>query len=157
MPCSEGVRVSTNTNLTLLNDRRAELCVTSGLSELHASIDGATAETYNRIRVRARFERIVPNLERLVQARSRLAIATPHIRMVAVVMRQNLHELQNLVRLAHRVAIDSLFVQHLCHDFQESSLPAQYRPMRDFVSAETLTKEDPEQIERCFEAARAVA
>ncbi|MGZ3433223.1 MAG: radical SAM protein, partial [Isosphaeraceae bacterium] len=77
MPCSEGIRVSTNTNLTLLNDRRAELCVTSGLSELHASIEGATAETYNRIRVRARFERIVPNLERLVQARSRLAIATP--------------------------------------------------------------------------------
>jgi len=38
-----GIRVGTNTNLTLLNARRAELCVTSGLSELHASIDGATA------------------------------------------------------------------------------------------------------------------
>src|SRR5437868_7850127 len=46
-----GVRVSTNSNLTLLNDRRAELCVTTGLDELHASIDGATAETYEFIRV----------------------------------------------------------------------------------------------------------
>jgi radical SAM protein with 4Fe4S-binding SPASM domain len=152
-----GVRVSTNTNLTLLNDRRAELCITSGLGELHASIDGATAQTYNRIRVRARFDRIVANLERLVQTRSRLASTTPHIRLVAVVMRQNLHELADLVRLAHRLAIDFLFVQHLCHDFQESSLPAHYLPMRDFVAAETLTEEDTEQIERSFEEARAVA
>ena len=46
-----GIRVGTNTNLTLLNARRAELCVTSGLGELHASIDGATAAVYDRIRV----------------------------------------------------------------------------------------------------------
>ena len=65
-----GIRVGTNTNLTLLNARRAELCVTSGLSELHASIDGATAAVYDRIRVRAHFERIITNLERLVETRA---------------------------------------------------------------------------------------
>ena len=35
---SRGIRVSTNTNLTYLNRRRAELCVTSGLDELHARL-----------------------------------------------------------------------------------------------------------------------
>ena len=50
---AKGIRVSTNSNLTLLNDRRAERCVTSGLDCLHVSIDGATPETYERIRVRA--------------------------------------------------------------------------------------------------------
>lgn len=64
-----GIRVGTNTNLTLLNARRAELCVTSGLGELHASIDGATAAVYDRIRVRAHFERIITNLQRLVETR----------------------------------------------------------------------------------------
>src|SRR3954466_10217263 len=34
----KGILVGTNTNLTLLNARRAELCVTSGLGDLHASI-----------------------------------------------------------------------------------------------------------------------
>ena len=62
--------------------------------------------------------------------------------MVVVAMRQNLHELPDLVRLAHRLSIDTVFVQHLCHDFGESSLPANYRPMRDFVEAETLLNED---------------
>ena len=152
-----GIRVSTNTNLTLLNERRAHLCVTSGLSELHASIDGATAETYERIRVRSHFDTILSNLRRLVEARCKASSATPRIRMIVVIMRQNLHELADLVRLAHGLSIDSVFVQHLCHDFQESSLPPQYRPMREFVSAQTLTEEDPERIERYFEDAQRIA
>src|SRR5438045_1843936 len=54
-----GIQVSTNTNGTLLNARRAEQCVTSGLGELHISLDGATAETYEGIRVRAHLDRVV--------------------------------------------------------------------------------------------------
>jgi MoaA/NifB/PqqE/SkfB family radical SAM enzyme len=152
-----GIHVSTNTNLTLLTAQRAERCITSGLAELHASIDGATAATYERIRVRAHFDRILRNLEGLVEVRRRLASATPRIRMVVVAMRQNLHEFPDLVRLAHRLEIDTVFVQHLCHDFGESSLPTQYRPMRDFVAAETLLDEDPGRIERYFEEARSLA
>jgi MoaA/NifB/PqqE/SkfB family radical SAM enzyme len=152
-----GIAVSTNTNLTLLNARRAELCVTSGLGELHASIDGATAATYERIRVRGHFDRILANLERLVETRRRLASATPRLRMVVVAMRQNLHEFPDLVRLAHRLSVDSVFVQHLCHDFGESSLPAHYRPMRGFVDGETLVGSDPNRIEHFFNEARRLA
>src|SRR4051794_36600277 len=154
---ARGIKVSTNTNLTLLTARRAEQCVTSGLAELHASIDGATAATYERIRVRAHFDRITTNLEGLGAARRRLERATPHIRMVVVAMRQNLHEFPDLVRLAHRLSIDSVFVQHLCHDFGESSLPAQYKPMRDFVDEQTLIGEDAQRIKKFFSEARTVA
>ena len=145
---ARGIRVSTNTNATLLNARRAERCVTSGLGEIHISIDGATAETYGRVRVRARLDRVIANVEGLVTARRQLASTTPRIRMVIVAMRQNLHEFPELVRLAHRLGIDIVFVQHLCHDFGESSLPARYRPMRDFVDVETLLGEDPARIIR---------
>ena len=152
-----GIQVSTNSNLTLLNDRRAERCVTSGLASMHVSIDGATAETYEHIRVRAHFERVVRNLERLLAARERLGSKLPHITLVVVVMRQNLHELPDLVRLAHRWSTERVFVQHLCHDFGESSLPSQYRPMREFVQAETLLNEDPQRVEHYFGIARRVA
>src|SRR2546421_12338618 len=83
----KGIRVSTNSNLTLLNERRAERCVTSGLDDLSISIDGANAETYERIRVRAHFERVVGNLERLLAARQRLSSELPHLRLVMVIMR----------------------------------------------------------------------
>src|SRR6185437_5157797 len=90
---SRGIKVGTNSNLTLLNARRAELCVTRGLAELHASIDGATAETYEEIRVRSHFDRVIRNLEGLIEARRRLGSETPRVRMVAVIMRRNLPEI----------------------------------------------------------------
>jgi radical SAM protein with 4Fe4S-binding SPASM domain len=154
---ARGIKVSTNTNATLMFAHRAERCVTSGLGEIHISIDGATAETYERIRVRAHFDRVIANVEGLVAARRRLASATPRIRMVVVAMRQNLHEFPDLVRLAHRLGIDMLFFQHLCHDFGETSLPAHYRPMRDFVDGGTLEQEDPARVARYFDEARQVA
>lgn len=152
-----GIRVTTNTNLTLLNDRRAALCVSSGLDCLHVSIDGATAETFERIRVRARFECVLGNLRRLLAARSRQGSARPRLHMVVVAMRANLHELPALVRLAAEWSMEEVFVQHLCHDFGEASLPAGYRPMREFVQQETLLEEEPARIERFFSAARAEA
>ncbi len=152
-----GIRVTTNSNLTMLNPQRAERCITSGLDTVHVSLDGATAATYERIRVRARLDRTLRNIELLLAARRRLGSSRPSLRMVVVVMRQNLHELPDLVRLAGRYEMDAVFVQHLCHDFGEASLPAHYRPMRDFVQAQTLLEEDTGRIEEHFGAARRVA
>jgi MoaA/NifB/PqqE/SkfB family radical SAM enzyme len=152
-----GIKVGTNTNATYLNARRAERCVTSGLGEIHISIDGATAETYEQIRVRARFDRVIANVQGLAEARRRLGSHSPAIRMVVVAMRKNLAEFPDLVRLAHRLSIDTVFVQHLCHDYGESNLPERYRPMRQFVDGETLAGEDPERIRRYFDEARRLA
>lgn len=130
---NKGIKVTTNSNLTLLRPWLAERCVTSGLAYLRVSIDGATADTYERIRDGGRFRRVVRNLEAVVAARRLRRSRRPAIGLVMVLMRQNLHELPDLVRLAHRWSVDDLFVQHLCHDFGESSLPARYAGMRDFV------------------------
>jgi radical SAM protein with 4Fe4S-binding SPASM domain len=154
---ARGIRVSTNTNLTLLNASRAEKCVTSGLDEIHVSIDGATAQTYERIRVRARFERVLRNLDHLMLARRRFASATPSVRWVVVVMRENLHELADVVRLAHRHGVDRIFVQHLSHGFEEPQLPQRYQPLRELVRAQSLLGEEPETVERCFAAAQQTA
>lgn len=154
---SRGITVTTNSNITLLTERRAIRCVTSGLNCIHISLDGATAQTYERIRVRAHFERVIGNLERLVQVRQRLGSSLPRLQLVMVMMRQNLHELPDLIRLAHRYGIERVFVQHLCHDFGESSLPSHYLPMRDFVQSETLLHEEPERIDSYFHEARCVA
>lgn len=152
-----GIQVSTNSNLSLLNARRAAMAVASGLDRLHISIDGATAATYERIRVRAHFDRVLANLEHLVAAKQQAGSDHPHVRLVVVVMRQNLPELPDLVRLAHRWSMEEIFVQHLAHDFAESSLPADYLPMREFVQAQTLLEESPERIAHYFDEARRVA
>ncbi len=153
----KGIRVTTNTNLSLINLKRADQCITSGLDILHISIDGATPEMYERIRVRGHYDRLVRNIEMVLAARSRAGAQTPHLHMVTVIMKQNLHELPALVRQAHGWQMEEMFVQHLSHDFQESTLPAQYKPMRDYVNDETLMSEDPARIEHYFGEARRIA
>jgi MoaA/NifB/PqqE/SkfB family radical SAM enzyme len=154
---ARGIQVTTNSNLTLLTRERARRCVTCGLDWLRVSVDGATPETYERIRVRSRLDRVRRNLELLLEAKGREDSACPRLHLVAVVMRQNLHELPALVRLAHAWSMEEMFVQHLVHDLGEEALPPQYLPMRDFVDAETLEKEDLARIERYFGEARAAA
>ncbi len=149
-----GIEVTTNTNLTLLNPARAEECVTSGLDEIHISIDGAKAETYERIRQRAHYDRVMRNLELLRQAKQRLGSEKPVQKLVMVIMRQNLEELPDLVEQAHGWCMEEIFVQHLSHDFSETNLPEQYVPMRDFVEEQTLLNEDTARIDHYFGKAR---
>lgn len=152
-----GVRVSTNSNLTLLTPERARLCVDNGLAALHASIDGATAATYEFIREGANFGKVLRNLDRLVAAKAQRSSATPELRIVMVVMKRNLHELPAIVALAHEHGVGSVFVQHLCHDYGERGLPAAYRTMRDFFAAESLLDADAAQVAASFRDARGLA
>jgi radical SAM protein with 4Fe4S-binding SPASM domain len=150
-----GVRVSVNTNLTVLTPRNAERLATCGLSDVYVSVDGATAATYERIRVDARFDRLQRNVRRLVDAARRHG--RPRIEITAVAMRDNLDELAALVELTAGWGIASLHVQHLCHAFGESTLPQQYAPMRAFVADQTLVAYDPPRVARAFDAARRAA
>jgi MoaA/NifB/PqqE/SkfB family radical SAM enzyme len=154
---ARGIAVSTNTNLTVLSEQRARVCVRSGLRRMHVSLDAPNAASYERIRVRARFDRVLRNLARLIAAKDALGSALPEIGLVMVIMRGNLHELPALVALARELGVGSLSVQHLCHDFTEETLPARYRTMRESVEQETLLHEDPARIERFFAEARAAA
>jgi MoaA/NifB/PqqE/SkfB family radical SAM enzyme len=152
-----GIRVTTNTNLTLLNPRRAALCIASGLHTLNVSIDGATRETYEAIRVRGRWDGLLNNLESFRTARSRLRSPLPHLRLVMVLMRRNLRELPDLIRFAHANGFEEMFVQQLCHDFAESTLPEKYRPMREFVNIESLNSHKTENTLEIFEESRVIA
>ena len=153
---TKGIAVTTNSNLTLMSDTRAERAVTSGLAGLHISFDGATPATYEDIRRGASFDDVLNNIEKVCRARVRLQSTRPALRLVMVVMRRNLEELPDLIRLAHRCSMSSVFVQHLGHEFGESALPPEYEPMRTFIQRETLTG-SLDQVERYFYEARAVA
>lgn len=153
----QGIQVTINTNLTLLNPDRTDRLVNSGLDTLYFSIDGSNAETYERIRKRAHFERVINNVNMLLETRKRLKHELPHLSLVMVIMRQNLHELPDIVKLAHEWSAENFFVQHLSHDFGEPTLPEEYRPMREYMAEQSLASEDPERIEHYFGQARDLA
>ena len=154
---ARGISVSVNTNLSFITQQAAAACIESGLARVHASVDGATKDTYERIRVRSNYEKSIRNLRRLLSERTLRNSRTPYVEIVAVAMRENLEELPQLVTQAADWGVDAVSVQHLCHDFGEESLPAHYGPMRNFVEEQTLLREDPQRVEAAFTAARRLA
>jgi radical SAM protein with 4Fe4S-binding SPASM domain len=152
----KGITVTTNSNLTLMSEARAERTVTSGLASLHISFDGATTATYEDIRLGAKFDAVLHNVEKVRRTRIRLQSLRPALRLIVVIMRRNLQELPDLIRLAHALSVSSVFVQHLGQEFGESALPPEYEPMRRFIERETLMGDLP-RVERYFHEARAVA
>jgi radical SAM protein with 4Fe4S-binding SPASM domain len=154
---TRGIRVSTNTNMTVLTPAQAAACVASGLHTMHVSLDGATAESYETIRVRARLDKVLRNLRRLMNAKAAAASELPHVALVAVAMRLNLDQLPGLVRLASAEGVESLSVQHLCHDFGEASLPERYRPMREFIDEQSLLREEKSRVDSVFAETRSQA
>ena len=152
-----GILVSCNSNFTLVNEGRAERCVSSGLQILNLSLDGATAETYEAIRGGASFHRVLGNIRLLQRIRTRLASVTPTLTVTVVIMRRNLGELTDIVRLAHNLGIRSVFVQHLGQDFTESAPDSVYRSLQTFVNQESLLLEDRAAIDASFSKARRAA
>jgi pyrroloquinoline quinone biosynthesis protein E len=90
-------RTSINGSLLLANNNIEKL-VNSSLGEIQISLDGATKETYEKIRVRANFEKVTEGIKELNMAcESENRNLT---RMWVVLQENNIHELSKFVELA---------------------------------------------------------
>lgn len=109
-----GAELSLNTNATLLRDTGLVRRVMRQSSVLRFSVDGATAETYESIRVKSDFGTVIENIELVVRIRDELPRnERPRLVMCMVLMRDNVHELVEMVRLADRLGLDRLDVAHV--------------------------------------------
>lgn len=77
------------------------------------SMDGATAETNNRIRRGSDLNRIADSLAKIEKIKQNNNLTYPWINFVFCAMKSNLHELPDLVRLANKVGIDEVKVVYL--------------------------------------------
>ncbi len=152
------IRVGFNSNATLLNRRRAEELVASGVDWLHVSLDGATAAVYETIRDGARFDTVVANLAGLARAKERAGSATPWIRVVFVAMRDNVDELPALIRLLSGIGVNELRVQNLSHSFSDTDPAGRYDEIRAFTESQALwTGADRDRARSAFATAARVA
>jgi len=86
------LEVMFNTNGLLLTPEKTRALVEAGLDYLIVSIDGATPETYNKIRQGGDFHRLKENLEYFLEYRRERRLAKPLLRLQFVEMEENAHE-----------------------------------------------------------------
>jgi MoaA/NifB/PqqE/SkfB family radical SAM enzyme len=101
------------TNGLLLDTRNIDAIIEHGVTQVCVSIDGATPGTYNYIRRDGDFHALISNVEQLIARRNARRSATPAVRFDIVMMQRNVHELEDLVRLAARLGVAQLSFRHL--------------------------------------------
>lgn len=154
---ARGIRVSTNTSLTILPEYRAQECVESGLHTMYVTINSMRLHSDTEIRIKSRFEKTLRNLRRLMAAKAQADSALPHVHLACALTRENLPDLPDLVQLAHAEGISQVSAEYLCQRFGESALPLQLQAMPSPPDAQSLLQEDPERVAFYFEKARSRA
>jgi MoaA/NifB/PqqE/SkfB family radical SAM enzyme len=101
------------TNGLLITDKKIAAMVDYGVTQICISVDGATAATYNGIRRGGDFDDLVRNVERLVHLRDSAHSRTPRVRFDVVMMRRNIRELPDIVRLAARLGVEQMSFRHM--------------------------------------------
>jgi MoaA/NifB/PqqE/SkfB family radical SAM enzyme len=109
------------------------------------SMDGASPETFDAIRRRADFAKVVRNLERFLAARDALPPGAhrPRLHVNHILQRRNLLELPRLVELTHHLRVDHVAVDHVY--------------VHDGLNPEDSVLAHPRLVNRVLEEARAAA
>jgi len=91
--CREkGVSVEVTTNGTMATAQNIARLKDAGLEYIQLSLDGATKGTYEKVRLRSNFERVIEHGHALAEAF--------HLAVCTVVVQQNVHEIPQVIELA---------------------------------------------------------
>jgi radical SAM protein with 4Fe4S-binding SPASM domain len=145
---TRGIEVMTTTTLLTISDARIEECVASGVRRVDVAPGASDPTDCDYLRPGSKLRRALRNAQRLDEAKKRQGAKHPQIRIVLMLLRRNLSQLRELVRLAGEHGADSIVFQHLWHDVGAT---------RRFVEAESLLKSDASQLEWYFSEAQTLA
>ena len=98
------------TNGTFLTLDLAKELISAGLTHIFCSIDAATSQTYNKVRPGGDFERVVKNLEALVEYKNSKGLVLPAIRASFVNSQLNAHE-RDMFREKFSPLVDYIEIQ----------------------------------------------
>jgi MoaA/NifB/PqqE/SkfB family radical SAM enzyme len=108
-----GCRVGFSTNGVLLTPNRLDGLLDAGLDWVAFSIDAATSETYQKIRIGACFEDTLDNLEYVKIVRNRRNDMRPSLMIFFVMMKANYFELPDMLDLASSFGVDFVVAKNL--------------------------------------------
>ena len=98
------------TNGSLLNEKNIKKLQSSNLSRITVSIDGATSEIFEKIRIKSDFKTVISNCKNLINAYKK-KIIRPEISAWCVVQNDNVNEFRDIYNLCKEIGFDKLTYQ----------------------------------------------
>jgi len=139
---ARGTYVLFNSNGILLNAKRGQELIDTGLDEYRLSMDGATRETYARVRGVDAFDKIWRNIRAFIARQKEQNASKPAVSLWFTAMKENLHELPGLLDLAYEHGIPEVYLQRLVY-FERGLAHSQQSLFR------RATSEELELVHRC--------
>ncbi|MGY2051118.1 radical SAM/SPASM domain-containing protein [Methylobacterium sp. JK268] len=111
-----GIYVLFNTNGTLMQPKRFQELIDTGLDELRVSLDAADRAAYRRVRGKDFFDRIVRDVGKFVAHQRQVGAATPRVSLWLTGLKETIDQLPAFVRLAARMGVREVHLQRLVFD-----------------------------------------
>lgn len=147
-----GTYVLFNTNGTVLNDKNGRALIDAGLDELRVSFDASNAASYQVIRGKNYFDRILKNVRRFREMQEREGHALPRVSAWLTGLKETIVELPAFVRMAADIGVREVYLQRLVF-FDENAIGLA-RP--DQALFERTTREEASYLEEAEALARSL-
>jgi MoaA/NifB/PqqE/SkfB family radical SAM enzyme len=111
-----GTHVLFNTNGTLLNPKKFQEIIDTGLDELRVSLDAADRASYAAIRGKDFFPRIVRDVGKFTDYQQRMGVDRPRVSLWLTGLKETVEQLPAFVRLAASMGVTDVHLQRLVFD-----------------------------------------
>jgi MoaA/NifB/PqqE/SkfB family radical SAM enzyme len=111
-----GIYVLFNTNGTLLSAKKYRELIDTGLDELRVSLDAADARTFQAVRGKNFFDRIVRNVRGFTELQRELGVTSPRVSLWLTGLKETIAQLPEFVRLAATMHVREVYLQRLVYD-----------------------------------------
>lgn len=106
----------------LINEKLAKGLIEAGVDRMIVSIDAATPETYEKIRVGAKFDKVIKNIKGLRQEKKKMKAYYPEITFHYIISKDNLNEILPFINLVKKIMgqdLTSIYFTAILHPFPE--------------------------------------
>lgn len=107
------IKVLLSSNTTLFSVQKINEMFDSGLSYLIVCLDGATKATHEQYRQGSNFENIKTNIREICRIREERGFRKPYIILQFIVMKQNEHEIKEIISMAKDLGVDKIDLKTL--------------------------------------------
>jgi len=105
---SRDLKVWLVTNGTAINDTIARELIEIGVDKIRISIDSASRDTYAQIKSGSNLDLIADNIRKILHYKKQFQRDIPMLSLNSVVLRQNLHDLEDLIQFAGSLCITEI-------------------------------------------------
>ncbi len=118
---SRNVFVELYDTFYFIDEKTAKDLIDMGVDKIFISLDAATKETYETIRIGSNFERVINNVKNLHRIKRETGTVFPEVAYHYIVNKYNLREIPQYIDLVHSITQGSAIIQftRLLHEYKE--------------------------------------